>query len=211
MKKFLIITGGYISDYSYLLGKIKDDLSDGMFIICADSGYDYALKMGIAPNVVLGDFDSIKSEVPKSALNYPTKKDKTDTELALDYAIEKGAKHITLLGALGTRVDHSLANIMLLFHYRESGAHIRIINEHNELFLAKEENIIERSGETVSLIPLTKSLVTTKGFEYELLGSELLPGHSLGVSNVSMKENAVIKCYKGELLIIIANENSINY
>ena len=201
MEKFLIITGGNIANYE----KIKKFIDKKAFIICADSGYDHAIKLGVSPNITIGDFDSLKAKIPPNAIIHPIDKDKTDTELAIEYAISKGAESIILIAALGTRADHSIANIMLLLHYKH--INIRIIDEHNEIFLAKEENIIQKSGEIVSLIPLSPCVVTTHGLQYELNEHSLTPGPSIGISNISLKENSIIRVHKNQdLLIIIAKD-----
>ena len=110
MSKCFIFAGGE-------LGEIKKcDIEEGSYIICADSGLCHAQKLEIAPDVILGDFDSYKGE-----LNYDVEiircspqKDDTDTLMAVKLAISRGYDDIIILGALGGRFDHTIANIQTL-------------------------------------------------------------------------------------------------
>ena len=99
------------ADIQYLNGFVKED----DYIICADSGYKYAKRLGCRIDAVMGDFDSCSIDDVdfKDAVIYPCEKDFTDCEIAMDYAIEKGADEIVLVCAKGGRSDHFLANILL--------------------------------------------------------------------------------------------------
>src|SRR5699024_8435931 len=112
--KGLIILNGDIKNLKLL----KEAAEESDFILAADGGIRYTIKAGINPDLVMGDFDSISKkhldlikDKGISIEQFPVKKDKTDSELCVDYLIDKGAKHIVLFGALGSRIDHSLANI----------------------------------------------------------------------------------------------------
>ena len=106
-----IITGGDV-----LLENIKIDLLDGDTVIAADSGYETAKKLRLPVNVLIGDMDSVKVELPKEieTIKLPTEKDVTDTEAAVELALEKGADSICIIGGIGTRVDHTLASLGIL-------------------------------------------------------------------------------------------------
>ena len=105
----VIIGNGDIKDYQYIKSKIND------FIICADGGYNHAEKMGIVPDVLIGDFDSAKNfEKVKDRIEYPKRKDFTDGELAVAYAVDNGYEDIVLIAMTGDRFDHSIADILLL-------------------------------------------------------------------------------------------------
>jgi len=212
-KRFIIIANGDINDYSWH----KSQVQETDFIVCADGGTRHAVSMGIVPDVVLGDFDSLSSEV-KSVLSdtrcqfyeHPEEKDMTDTELALKYCLKKNPEEIILMGSLGTRFDHSLANIFLLF---DVSAHIRIkvINEQNEIMILKEKLYLQGSpGDIVSIIPLSKELigVSTRGLKFMLRNETLLLGTSRGVSNEMAGSEAMVEIKEGLALVIRAWEKS---
>ena len=106
-----IITGGDV-----LLKNIKIDLEDGDLVIAADSGYETAKKLKLPVDVIVGDMDSIRIDLPKNieTVKLPAEKDVTDTEAAVEIAIERGAESICIVGGIGTRVDHTLASIGIL-------------------------------------------------------------------------------------------------
>ena len=201
----VIITGGRITDYAYIKSQIRNTDT----IICADSGYNHAIKMGVRPSIVLGDFDSI-SHIPTDIkiLQYPSKKDETDTEIAIDYARENGFTDFLLLAATGTRIDHSLTNILLLKNFVERGEKAMLIDEHNKIMLTNTKlNLEAQPGEIVSLVPLTTCYgVCTKSLEYPLYEATLQVGKGLGVSNIIASENATVSLEKGLLLVIIAKD-----
>ena len=106
-----IITGGDV-----LLENIHIELDEGDIVIAADSGYETAKKLKLPVDVLVGDMDSIKAELPKNieTIKLPTEKDVTDTEAAVELALEKGADSICIVGGIGTRVDHTLASLGIL-------------------------------------------------------------------------------------------------
>ena len=114
MSNAVIITS-YIEDFS----GIKDVLNSEDYVICADGGWDIATELGILPNLLIGDFDSIKSPLPDGieTIKFLPEKDYTDLDLAIRTAVEKGYSHLTVIGGIGGRLDHTIANIQLLSHY----------------------------------------------------------------------------------------------
>ena len=106
-----IITGGDV-----LIQNINIKLEDDDIVIAADSGYSTALKLKLRVDVLIGDMDSIRCEIPKSieTLTLPTEKDVTDTEAAVELALERGAESICIIGGIGTRVDHTMASLGIL-------------------------------------------------------------------------------------------------
>ena len=107
-KRCVIISGAPITDYEYLKSV---DFSES-FVICADGGYRHAKNLGVIPNVLLGDNDSYTQDYPDyiESYKYPPEKDKTDTNIALDFALGAGYADITLLGGLGGRIDHEYSH-----------------------------------------------------------------------------------------------------
>ncbi|HEX6483553.1 MAG TPA: thiamine diphosphokinase [Ktedonobacteraceae bacterium] len=182
-------------------------------ILAADSGASTALQYGITPAIVVGDFDSLGSlplqqlqEQGSKIIQVAVEKDETDTELAIDTAIEHGATRITLLGALGgPRFDHTMANVMLLAGYEK--VPIQIVDGPAICWLVRgpgSSSIEGDSGDLLSLIPLTSEAigVRTDGLYYPLHGETLHFGKTRGVSNVLTGEQAEVSLEQGLLLVI---------
>lgn len=211
-KKAVIVSAGTINDYSFYKEILKDK-----FIICADGGIHHLQKLNIAPDLFLGDFDSCDfNEIEKSGLineskikRYKIEKDATDTHIAIDTAIENGFDDITIIGALGSRADHSLANIFLLKYMLEKNVSGRIINEKNEIFLAnKSLKLFPRLGRKLSLVPICDCVknVTLKNLKYPLNNFDLKMGDTISISNEFTKDCAEIVFEKGLLLVIISED-----
>lgn len=194
----VIIGSGEIKDYE----KAKNRISAEDYIICADGGYDHAVKMGINPDILIGDFDSIK-KIPKNIeqVRYPVQKDMTDSHIALELAKEKGYNEMLLLGFTGDRADHALTNILLLINYPNAV----IADDNNEIRLIKNKTELSGGiGDIISIIPICGDLegVTTSGLGYPLDNETLYMGGSRGVSNVMTAEKCVITCNGGMGLVI---------
>jgi len=206
--KVLIITHGDIKDPDYY----RDIVSDMEYVICVDGAIKYAYEMGIIPNVIVGDFDSVELEqlnfynnYDTEILEFPCEKDETDTEIAVKEAIKKGATEITIIGAIGSRMDHTIANISLLYLMLTKGVKGRIINENNEIYLVRDSiKIMGRAGDIVSLLPFTLEVsgIYTTGLKYPLVDGTMKMGIPYGVSNVMVANEAEIKIKNGLLLVI---------
>lgn len=200
----VIIANGRINDYE----KIKAYLRKDDRIICADGGYEHALKLGAEADVLLGDMDSVKSDtVSVKKIVYPKRKDFTDSELVVDYAVGEGFKELLLLGFTGGRADHMLTNIAMLVRYPEID--IMIADENSEIILGKKVNrITGKKGDIVSIIPINGDLtgVTTDRLEYPLNGETLYFGYGRGVSNVMCGEECTVIFGSGTGLIIKSYE-----
>lgn len=206
--KIGIITNGLVLDYEFYKEKLKDyDL-----LICADGGLKHAFKLGIIPHVAIGDFDSTPPEILAhyqktkcEFIEYAVRKDETDTELALDYALAKNPSDVHVLVGIGTRFDHSLANVHLLKKALDHGILARIITENNEIMLVDSDVKIEGEiGEGISLMPLTQSVnhVFTTGLEYPIDNGTLEIGKPYGVSNYMTHTTGRIQFKSGLLLVI---------
>ncbi|MCD6309269.1 MAG: thiamine diphosphokinase, partial [Candidatus Eremiobacteraeota bacterium] len=160
--RIIIIASGIPPGASFL----KSTVSPDDFIIAVDGGSLACLNAGIIPDMVIGDLDSIGLENMEklksynvTIAEYPVEKNKTDLEIAFDFALNKNPEKIDVLGALGKRIDHLVGNIMLLHGCKKSGVPARIIDEKTEIFLAGNENFIEgKPGDIVSLIPLSEKV-----------------------------------------------------
>ncbi|MCL2638231.1 MAG: thiamine diphosphokinase [Oscillospiraceae bacterium] len=205
----LIISGGKISDYDYIKEQILQFGAD--MTICADSGYSHAVSMNLTPNLIVGDFDSLGAvAIPENikTARYPSEKNQTDTEIALESAREAGAREFLFIGVTGGRADHMLTNIFMLRNCLERGEAAVIIDEHNRIRMIDLRLEIEGEKDSlVSLVPLSDCFdVTTEGLKYPLKNAELKLGEGLGVSNVMTDTKAFITVKKGLLLVIEARD-----
>jgi thiamine pyrophosphokinase len=187
-------------------------LQDAGIIIAADGGAQHVLRLGFVPHVVVGDVDSLdhkRAERLRQAgcrfLTYSARKDETDAELALLYAVEQGADEVIILGALGGRIDHTLANVLLLALPELKGTRVRLVDGQQEVTLIRDEGTIQgQVGDMVSLLPVTGDAedITTHGLEYALDDGTLLFGRTRGMSNVLIAPTAHIRLRKGALLCV---------
>lgn len=179
---------------------------DGDLVIAADLGYKNACDMGVYPDRVVGDFDSL-GNIPEheSLTKLPVEKDDTDTSFAVKSALENGAKSIFILGGMGGRLDHTFANIQLLSYIARRGAHGYLINRGEMLTVIKDSTaqIHGKIGETVSVFSTTDNStgVYERGFKYTLTDAVLENGFALGVSNELSSNTGEITVKDGELLI----------
>lgn len=206
--KALVLAGGDITDYP----RYEEYIRKTDLIICADSGIHHALNMSITPDILVGDMDSIaKEELNKAQCRqieiqtFPREKDFTDTQLALEIALERGADEACILGGWGNRPDHSIANMFLMVDYRKKGLEVMLVGENWEMFLIDgEKEISGKPGDILSLIPLSAEVtgVKTEHLYYPLNSETLVMGPARGISNVFLEEKAHVKINKGLLLAI---------
>ncbi|RUS46840.1 thiamine diphosphokinase [Cohnella sp. AR92] len=209
-QRALIFTGGQLGDWSISL------IQDSDYLIGADRGAFYLVQHGFRPHLALGDFDSIDARQFKQVQDAseecqaydPIDKDWTDTELAIREAIKRGFKKIKIVGGLGTRFDHSLANVQLLAIADAEGCDASLCDENNEISLlsgpgSRDIEISDRYP-VVSLLPMTPvaSGITLDGFQYPLNEATLRTGMSLGVSNLLAEPSGTIHLREGRLLVI---------
>ena len=187
----------------------------GQNIIAGDRGLEALYQLKIIPNHAVGDFDSVSPEILKFYKKqsqiifhtYYAEKDNTDTDIALQLAIKLKSSRITIMGALGRRMDHALANIHILKDALEANIPCQIIDGYNRIYLINAEKTLEKDkvyGKYISLIPLTSTVegLTLKGFKYPLNRYNLPIGTSLGISNEIIEDIAHIKMEKGILIVI---------
>lgn len=193
--------------------KLAFKVKSSDYIIAADGGYDYVSNLGLVPNELLGDFDSLKGfeelKVPKDTVvtKYPVEKDDTDTAMALKRAIELGYKNIYLLGATGgKRIEHTLANISLLAYGADRGVRVYMFDEKSCMTVIKDSQITFDSGCAGDLSVFAfggkANGITEKNLKYELDNAELVPEIALGVSNSFIGKPASISVKSGKLLIV---------
>lgn len=181
------------------------------YIIAADGGYDYVCNLGLVPDELIGDFDSLGSEeelrlAPATSLTrYPVEKDDTDSALAVKRAIEKGFETIFLFGAAGgKRIDHTIANIALLGYAVDNGAQAYLFDGESCLTVIKDGTAVFDRGcnGTLSVFAFGGRAegVTIKNMKYATDHVELVPETTLGVSNSFIGKEASVVVEKGKLL-----------
>ena len=207
MKKALLISGGRQVSKE-LIEKYLD-----RFIIIADGGARLLMKYGLGADILLGDLDSIGEEALTyikeheiEVKKFPAKKDFTDTELALSYLVYEEYNDIVILGALGTRLDHELANLMNPKKLYNKGIRAKIEDDYNEVIYVEEGSYdFEKTNKKYfSLINAGDRMnFTTKGLYYEVEDLEINSENpSRGVSNEMVGEKATIKINSGSAFII---------
>ena len=212
MNKTVIFANGDLS--------IQDiDLPKGTKVIAADGGLRHCLKLEIMPHVIIGDFDSANDDALSvmerngaKLIQYPTDKNETDLELAINYAIEKGANNITLYGLLGGRWDMSIANILLLASPAYQAVNFRVTDDNLDLFIlhgGRSLTIYGNPGDTVSVIPLSPEPtgITYAGLAWSMENASLPFGSPRGVSNCLIKEKATLKLNSGVILICLSHHS----
>ena len=180
--------------------------------MCADGGARHALALGLRPDSVVGDMDSL-GESDRAQLEamgtrlviHPPAKDETDLELALLMAAQEGAAEVVVLGAFGGRLDQAIANVLLLTLPELKDIPARLVDGEQEAFIIRERAVIEgRPGDTLSLISLGGDAqgVSAQGLLYPLRGETLSFGPARGVSNVFVAPVARVTLRRGLLLAV---------
>lgn len=197
--KAVIILNGELKSPEFLK-KICDDAD---LIICADGGYDKAKTAGVVPHMLLGDMDSVKNrDFSGETYTFPCEKDETDCELAISYALEKGAKEIVLACALGGRYDHALCNLSMLL----DKPYACILEPDCRVFALKNCEITNEKGKTFSVIPFSDTVASISGVKYPVTKGVFRAGTSLGVSNVITEDVARIMLHNDGKALIFINE-----
>ena len=209
-RRIFIISNGIINDPEFIREKLGE--TNAPIIICADGAARYLRSLDIAPEFIIGDMDSIDDDTMRyfdkrktTILTYPGNKDETDTQLALEYALKLKPDEIFIFGALGGRIDHSLANITLLIMGVKQGVDVKIIDEICELFIVNQQGVVKgKAGDTVSLLPLSSEVagITLEGFEYPLSDGVMEIGVPYGISNRLIDKKGIITVKSGYLLVI---------
>ena len=204
-----IYTGGAIDPANITDHPKGDDL-----LIAADSGFDNAALLGEKPTILVGDLDSInldsikEKKIPDGVEIYkvPAEKDLTDTQLAVELALSKGARDIVIIGGLSGRLDHTLSNLGILEHLADLGCHGVITDGFNRArFLRNGSTLIPRGAYTyLSLLAADKVVkgVEIDGVKYPLKKTTLYRGHQFAVSNELTGNCAFIAVKRGSIYII---------
>ena len=206
-KRCLIISGGSFSTLS------PDEL-EADYVIACDRGLEYADRYGIKPDVIVGDFDSVSTEILAGIddrgariLRYPKEKDDTDTLIAIKLALSEGFGDLVIVCALGGRTDHTYANFQAAHYAAREGAFVRICASNEDIFVFcdSEAVIPRRDNASLSVFSLDNrsEAVCIRGTKYELEDAILDNTFPIGVSNEFREEQAAISVRKGSLMVIV--------
>jgi thiamine pyrophosphokinase len=203
----VVVTGGDPLDAS-VLGLVPG----GALVVAADSGVDHALALGLTIHTAVGDFDSVTpaglaaTEAAGAIVHrHPAAKDATDLELALDTALGLGAGRIVVLGGGGGRLDHLLANLLLLASPRWAGVDLVAQSGAARVTVIRHQAVLEgQPDDVVTLLPAHGSAVgvSTEGLRFPLHGEDLPAGTSRGVSNELIGTTATVRLRDGVLLAV---------
>ncbi|MCL6591818.1 MAG: thiamine diphosphokinase [Firmicutes bacterium] len=208
MKQAIIVGGGPVS-----LRQLKEELQTRPdLIVAADHGAEYLLDLGIFPDILIGDLDSLSPPALERIQQhgiltkiYPAQKDQTDLELALDQTIDSGMGRINILGGLGDRLDHTFGNTGLLIKALKHGIEAHLLDRSHDLtVIGRRISLQKRDGWAVSLVPLSETVkgVTTSGLAYPLNHEDLQIDATRGLHNEFAASEATVEIEAGFLLVI---------
>ncbi len=218
MKNVLMTAGGSIDadlPADFLSKKTEYGIDT---IVACDRGYEALAAIGVTPDVVVGDLDSMSEQCRKDmeykdieVIRLNPVKDDTDTEAAIALCAGRGAEKIYLFGATGSRVDHMLGNIELLAYAADRGCELIIIDRHNRIRLLQHSFKItkdEQWGDYISFIPYSPAVekLTLRGFKYELQDFDMKKGNTLGISNEITADTADISFSSGKLIMVESSD-----
>ena len=210
-QKTIVLANGTLDDPAALRKRLV--AWDGAEVIAADGGARLAASLGLLPEIVIGDLDSlgpqdrqVLSEAGARLQASPADKDETDLELALRLAVAGGAKHVAILGALGGRLDMTFSNLLLLADDRLAGVQVQLWHGEQTAWIIRPPGgeLLGQVGDTLSLIPLggPAAGITTHNLAYPLLDETLSVGPARGLSNVIRAAPANIQLAAGRLLAV---------
>lgn len=205
MKKCIILANGKTPSKNLIKYLRQKDYS---FLICADGGADSAMKLGIVPDYIIGDLDSIGDKAlsffrNKAKIIQIKRQNDTDVEKCLKFAIKRKYEEAILLGAIGDRLDHSFCNLGIVIKFFDK-IKIRIISDKSILTPYKGEIILSAlKGETVSLYGFNeKTKITSGGLKYSLRKMPLPFGKRESTSNVASDTKIRLKIEGGIIFVI---------
>jgi thiamine pyrophosphokinase len=191
--------------------RVRPYLAGADLIVAADAGAAALLALGYVPQATVGDFDSLgEKELERLKdlgcllVGAKAEKDETDTELAARYALAQGARSVLLLGGIGSRLDHTWANLMLLARLAREGVEACAAAPPVTVYAVSGELTLSgRPGDIVSVFPVLGEAtgVTEEGFKYSLTDSTLEASAILGVSNELLGSEGKISVKRGVLLV----------
>lgn len=205
IKKCAVISGAPENSLSYYHKYLA-----GRFIICADSGYEKCARLGILPDVIIGDFDSSpQPDVNCEIVCLQVRKDDTDTFHCVKEAISRGYEDIVILGGIGSRIDHTYSNILSVNYCFDRNINCELVNEKNKLSVISGMTTISK-GEYAyfSLFALFEKCtgLSITGAQYDLNSAELEPFDQFTQSNGFKDDKVKIEIEKGKIILILCND-----
>lgn len=210
--KLLIMTNGDYGDLEWY----QEHKKGFDKVICVDGGAVWARKLGITPNWLVGDLDSIGEDDLKFMEEqgvklsiHPSQKDPTDTQISLQLAEQLGAGEITIWGGTGSRLDHTLSNLYSAAYLVKKGKTVQFDSPVLSIYLVKD--VLKFSGEigkTVSVLAIGDgaSGVTLQGFQYPLDNVKIDSMWQYGISNVIISSSQVVSVSSGILAVFYYRE-----
>lgn len=204
MKRCIIFGAAPVRD----IAAAPVEAKEGDLILCADGGYVYARALGLVPDVLLGDFDSLAGppDLVGEMKCFPPEKDDTDLMLSVKEGLARGYRDFAIYGALGGRLDHTMASIQTLAYLTSQGAKGVLYGEGTQVYLLKDGTLslpkVEGAALSVFAYGGNASGVTLRGTKYPLEDGTLQARFPLGVSNEFAADLAEITVKKGTLLIL---------
>lgn len=216
MKTALVLANGEWQGDREYFQKLRQSAET---LVCADGGAEYALQLGLQPDRIFGDLDSIDNAVKVNYekrgmqfVRFPVEKDKTDTHLVLDYLIKEGYEEILIGGALGGRPDHLFGNMYLLNYGYQRGVKVKLVSPTVEVqILTGELFITGHRGDTFSLVPIERMVggVTLEGFKYPLEAADIYRESTLGISNIIVQDKARVVIKEGPAFLFIVSQTIV--
>lgn len=203
MRRCVVIGGADIGRYDRVRARLRAD----DFYICCDSGLRHRAGLGIAPDLVVGDFDSHENpHLPAETIVLPREKDDTDTAFAVKTALERGFRDFLLAGVVGGRLDHTLANLSLLLYLDARGASALALDDGAELSVVSDRPaLIQDRYACFSLLNISGLArgVNIRDAKYPLTDAEITCEYQYGVSNEPLPgRTARVWVREGRLLLI---------
>ncbi|MDO4291757.1 MAG: thiamine diphosphokinase [Eubacteriales bacterium] len=192
------------------------------YVIAADGGYRHCRRLGIVPDLILGDFDSVQEEEagqiarirqisPDSVTVLPVEKDDTDMLAAIRAGLSEGYREFYIYGGEGGRLEHTIANLQCLVFLKEQGAKGYLMGEKNTVFIIRDETVWfeERATGYLSLFSMGERAegVTIRRMKYELADAVLTNSYPIGISNEFMGQRASVTVRRGTLLAILSEKD----
>jgi thiamine pyrophosphokinase len=212
----LICLNGMVEDYSFIAGEIKKNCIG--YIICADGGLKHIHNLNslsdtnLLPDKIVGDFDSIDQETLNFYKNkgsfiekYPKEKDFTDGQLVVLEAVKLKPEKVIIIGGLGGRFDHALANVHLLNIFLNGGIRACFLDKNITVYLIDKDTDFEgKEGDLLSIFPFggKSEGITLSGLKYKLTDAVMEYGNPYGISNVYLGDFARVELRSGKLLVI---------
>lgn len=203
MSRCVIIAGADIKDYDW----VNEHLSVDDFFVYCDSGLKHLEQIKHEPNLIVGDFDSHeKPETNIETITLPCEKDDTDTFFAVKEMVARGFDSFVLVGVLGNRFDHSMANISILLMLDSKGFEAIALDDYSQMeIVSSKTGMVEDSFSYFSVINISgiSEGVTIKNAKYEIENADISCDYQYGVSNEVIKgKTASIEVKNGRVLLI---------